>query len=147
MRNDNWEVKPPRLKVAPKIQGTPAKNYFGPSISKVPVVLEADSDEFRPAGVFPDGSAEIFANIPSGGITLPRGGQEVVDCGFSVVLPAGFRCVVTSSVPGVLIDLIDCKRFKVTAINLGGETNLKHGEPIGRIKVEPIYLFEWIVRN
>lgn len=147
MRHDNWGVDSTRPRAAHKFQWTPAKDYFGPSMSKVPVLLEADGDEFMPAPAGPDGSVEVFANLPSGPLLLPRGGQAVVDCGFSLVLPPGFRCVVAGCVPGVVAELVDSKRFKVSVLNLGAETNLKHGEPIGRARVEPVYFFEWIARG
>lgn len=146
MRNDQWKYDPPLVKVAPKIPASPAKDYFGPSISKVPVVLEVDDKDFAPAACS-DGSANILANIPDGDLFLPKGGQAVVDCGFSITLPAGFRCVVSGYIPGLMLDLIECKKFKVTVINLGEETTLKDREIIGKVRVEPIYLFEWIMRR
>lgn len=146
MRGDGWSVQNPYVRAIPKVPASPAKNYSRPEISKVSVLLEADDKAFIPASLGVDGSAVIIANIPSGSLCLPRGGTVVVDCGFSVVLPPGYRCRVSSRVPGLILDTVDSKRFKVNVTNLGDETNLNDRDPIGRLWIEPIYFFEWITR-
>lgn len=146
MRNDGWKVEKQGPTVAPKIASTPAKNYSRPEISKVSVFLEVDSPEFAPSSNGLDGSALIFANIPDGTLVLPRGGTKVVDCGFTVSVPAGYRCRVSSNLHGVILEAVDSKRFKVNVINLGDETTLNNRDAIGRLWVEPVYFFEWITR-
>lgn len=146
MRDDGWKVEKTAPTVAPKMVSTPAKNYSRPEISKVSVVLEYDDPDFAPVSHGTDGSASIFANIPDGSLTIPKGGSRVIDCGFTVSLPAGYRCRVSSAVNGILIDTVDSKRFKVNVVNLGDETTLNDRDAIGRLWVEPVYFFEWITR-
>lgn len=146
MREDGWRVDRTAPRAAPKASYNPAKNYSHPEISKVSVFLEADEDAFVPLPAGVDGSAFISANIPSESLSIPRGGSVIVDCGFAVTLPPGYRCRVSSSVPGILLDIVESKRFKVNAVNLGDETTLKDRETIGRLWVEPVYFFEWITR-
>lgn len=147
MNGDNWSVDPPVPRAAPRMPSTPAKEYYKPEVSKVSVALDADEDCFVPSPLARDGSAPLTANIPGGGVDIPKGGSVVVDCGFSIKLPVGYRCRVSSVVPGVLIDIVDCKRFKVNAVNLGDETKLNDREEIGRLWVEPVYFVEWITRG
>lgn len=146
MRDNGWRIEKPSPSVAPKIASTPAKNYSRPEISKVSVFLEADDQDFVPSSNGSDGSALIFANIPGGTLVMPRGASSVVDCGFTITLPTGYRCRVSSCTPGMLLDTVDSKRFKVNVINLGDETILNDRETIGRLWVEPVYFFEWITR-
>lgn len=129
-----------------KISRSPAKNYHRPEFFKVAVELKADEDAFLPSEASADGSVEVFANIPSGKLLLTRGSSAVVDCGFSMTLPAGYRSRVSSCGPWLLADLVDSKRFKLNIVNLGGDTILNDRDPVGRLWVEPVYFFEWIER-
>jgi hypothetical protein len=126
---------------------SPAKGYSGSCVEKVAVVIKSDEAEFSPSPCDPKGFSEIIANIPSKEIVMVEGSTTIVDCGFSMELPAGYRCMISSCVPGLILELVDSKRFKVNAINLGGETILHDRETIGRIWVEPVYLPEWINRG
>lgn len=146
MRDDGWEVKRHFPKAIPKFPATPAKNYSRPEICRVSVILEADEPSFAPSSTSDDGSATVFANLPSGGLALPHGGSAVVDCGFSVTLPAGYRTRVTSAVAGLSVDVVDSKRFKLSVTNLGEETTLKDRGAIAMLWVEPVYFFDWITR-
>jgi hypothetical protein len=69
-----------------------------------------------------------------------------LDCGFTITLPAGYRCRVSSHASSFVLDTVDSKRFKVNLINLGEETILNDRQAIGRLWVEPVYFFEWITR-
>lgn len=147
MRNDGWKSDPPVPKARPLIANPPAKGYSRPEIERVAVAIESDEDCFRPSSCASDGSAAITANIPSGNLVMPEGASAVIDCGFSLEMPAGYRCRLSSSVPGLVMELVDAKRFKVNAINLGRETILHDRESIGRIWIEPVHFFEWITRG
>ena len=146
MRDDGWEVKSPFPRVAPKAPSTPARNYSRPHISKVAVALEVDELHFSPESTSGDGSAVAFANIPSGSIVLPHGGTAVVDCGFSMTIPPGYRTRVSSAVSGLVVEVVESKRFKVTVINVGSEAILEDRGAIARLWIEPIYFFEWTKR-
>jgi len=145
--DERWRPDPPLPKVFPRPPMTSAKEYARPEISKVAVSIETDADEFMPRQCGRDGSATIFANIPSGELVISKGGSSIVDCGFSVEMPAGYRCRVSSLVVGVVLDSVDSKRFKVNVVNLADQTILKDRQAIGKIWVEPIHLFEWITRG
>ena len=147
MRGENWESDPPLPRARPMMSTSPAKGYSGSCVEKVAVVIKSDEAEFSPSPCDPKGFSEIIANIPSKEIVMVEGSTTIVDCGFSMELPAGYRCMISSCVPGLILELVDSKRFKVNAINLGGETILHDRETIGRIWVEPVYLPEWINRG
>lgn len=147
MRGDGWRRDSPVPRATPVPQTSPVKGYPTHDARRVPVAIESDSEEFGPSDAAPDGSVSIFANIPSGSIRMTEGASVVVDCGFSIEIPMGYRCRVSSSVPGVMLDMVDSKRFKVNAINLGGETILHDRESIGRVWIEPVHFFEWITRG
>lgn len=147
MRGDAWRRDPPVPRAKPRAMGTPAKGYSRPEILRVAVELKADSDEFRPSPCDPEGSSGIVANIPDGEIVIPHCGSAVIDCGFGVKLPAGYRCRVKSYMSSLVFEVVDLKRFKVHATNLGSETILSHGESIGRIWIEPVHFFEWTTKG
>lgn len=147
MRGDNWEPDPPLPKASPKLPGCSAKGYSNPRISRVAASIQSDEDDFVPLPCGTDGAYDIKSNIPAGSITMPSGATAVIDCGFSMALPEGYRCRVSSSVQGIVLETVDSKRFKVNAINLGGQTILHDRESIGKIWVEPVYFFEWIKKG
>jgi len=147
LRDDNWKRDPPLPRANPRLPDSPAKGYSRPEITKVAVAIESDEADFMPTSSAADGSAGIVANIPSGSVVMPEGGSLVVDCGFAVEMPKGYRCRVASSIKGVFLEVVDSKRFKVNAINLGRETILHDRESIGRIWIEPVHFFEWITRD
>lgn len=144
---DAWKRESPLPRAKPKTIGTPAKGYSRPEVAKVAVVLEADSEEFKPSPCDQEGSSGIVANIPGGEMVIPHGGSAVIDCGFGMNLPAGYRCRVKCYMSALVFEVVELKRFKVHATNLGGETILRHGDPIGRIWIEPVYLLNWITRD
>lgn len=147
MRDDKWRVDPPGPRANPRLPESPAKGYSNPELFKVAVAIESDEADFMPTSCHSDGSAQIVGNIPSGSVVVPEGGSLVIDCGFSVEIPKGYRCRVTSSIGGLFMEVVDSKRFKVNAINLGSKTMLLDRKPIGRIWIEPVHFFEWIKRG
>lgn len=147
MRDDGWRREPPVPRARPRPMGTPAKDYSRPEVLKVAVEIKADSEDFRPSPCDAEGSSGIVANIPGGEIAIPHCGSAVIDCGFGMRLPPGYRCRVRSYMSSLAFEVVDLKRFKVHATNLGEETILRHGESIGRIWIEPVHLLEWITRG
>ena len=147
MRDDKWKSDPPIPRAVPKASLTPARNYAQPQILKVAVSLKSDSQEFAPSSCDPSGACEIVANIPSGEIRMEEGSTTVVDCGFSMETPPGYRCSVSSLIQGVILELIDAQRFKVSAINLGQRTILRDKDVIGKVWLEPVHFFEWITKG
>lgn len=147
MRDDGWRRESPVPRAKPKSVCTPAKDYARPKVLKVAVELKSDSDEFRPSPCDQEGSSGILANIPDGEMVIPHGGSAVVDCGFGIKMPPGYRCRVKSYKSSLVFEVVDLKRFKVHATNLGEETILRHGDPIGRLWIEPVHFLEWITRG
>lgn len=147
MRDDGWMRENPVPRAKPKAVRTPAKGYARPEVLKVALELDSDSDEFRPSPCDQEGSSGIVANIPDGETVIPHGGAAVVDCGFGVKLPAGYRCRVKGYASSLVFEVVGLNRFKVHATNLGEETILRHGEPIGRLWIEPVHFFEWSTRG
>jgi hypothetical protein len=147
LSDEDWQSGCRPYRATLKKTRTPAKDYYSPTISRIPVRIQVDDDVFFPSFCERDGSCRVAANIPSGSLSIPRGGSAIVDCGFTVEIPAGYRCRVVSSIDGLLVDLVDSKKFKLNIVNLGGDTNLMHMSEVGRIFIEPIYLFEWAIKG
>lgn len=147
MREDNWKSDPPIPRAVPRSLTTPAKDYSRPSVVKVAVAIKGDSEEFLPTACDASGACEIIANIPSGETRMTEGSMAVIDCGFSIETPPGYRCSVSSLVPGLILEIVDAQRFKVNAINLGQTTILKDRDVIGKIWIEPVHFFEWVTKG
>ena len=146
MKNEYWSSKGSAAHVSSKLPSSPATGYSRPEINKVAVSIEFDDEDFAPN--YSEGSsADIFANLPSGDLFLTPGASEVVDCGVSLKIPAGYRICVSSSIPGTFFNLIDSKRLKLNVFNAGEKATLRHKQNIGKIWIEPVYFFEWITKG
>jgi len=88
-------------------------------------------------------------------ITLPHRASAVIDCGFCMELPKGYRASITarsglasrglmvSNSPGI-IDSDYRGRVKVAVINVGKEIIvIKDGDRIAQMAIEPVYLFDF----
>lgn len=138
--------KPPPVMAKPVQPRSPAFDYFNPDIRKVAVEVVSDGSDFTPSCEGSSCVSEVFANIPSG-LDLVHNSSCVVDCGFSMKLPAGYKCRVESLNPSLFLSVVDCQRFKLNVFNAGDTVRLKDRQKIAKIWVEPVYLFEWIVRD
>lgn len=141
-----WESDKSSATVSPRLPGTPAKGYFCPELKNVAIEIESDGEEFMPS----EGKsciAELVVNIPESKLTISSGGSAVVDCGFSIKIPAGYRYRTESMVPGLFVSSLDSPRFKLNVFNFGDIHTLTHGQKIARMWIEPVYFFEWIVRQ
>lgn len=100
-------------------------------------------------------AVDLIANIPGGSVIMPYRSIEIIDCGFSMELPEGYksligirsglasRGMVVVNAPGV-IDSDYRGRIKVIAANIGKEVLVvKHGERFAQMRVEPVYTFAW----
>jgi len=144
-KNDYWASES-RVKVSSKLPKSPAAGYLAPDIKKVAVQIESDEDDFMPRYSLEDaGRADLVVNIPSGEILFSEGGSDILDCGFSLEIPAGYRLCVSSSVHGFFMELVDSKRIKIKAFNSGEECTLRHKQKVAKMWIEPIYFFEWIL--
>lgn len=147
MRDDGWSRDAPLPKARPRHAGTPAKEYSRPSIERVSLGLEVDDPSFSPSPSDPNGLSKVFAKIPSGSIVISEGGHAVVDCGFGMGLPAGYRVRATSAVQGLIVEVAGIRGFRLSVCNLGGETILNDGQQIGSIWIEPVCPFDWIQKG
>lgn len=146
-RSDGWGCESPLPKATPRRARTPAKEYNRPEVQRVSVGLEVDDPYFSPSPADPNGFSRVRASISSGSIVIPEGGQAVVDCGFGMGLPPGYRVRASSLVPGLMVEVLDLRGFRLSVVNLGAETILNDGQEIGSIWVEPVCFFDWIQKG
>jgi dUTPase len=127
-------------------------SYYSPSFLKVATLIEADDQIFVPSydrGEF--NGATLLANLPNGPLTLSSGGTDVVDCGFSIDLSAGYGFVVESLLGGVFVApcIIENKtkqRVRISVTNARNEVvSIKHKQKFASLSLRPVHLFEWII--
>jgi hypothetical protein len=115
-------------------------DYVRPEIRKVAADIHADDEFFLPRCSSSDGRAEVFANV-SESIELEHGAMAMVDCGFEMSLPAGYRISACGISERLFISLADTKRVKVSVFNSGSKCILQNRQPIAKIWIEPVYFF------
>lgn len=143
---DNWSIKDSKIFVSSKLPKSPALGYVKPEIKKVAIKISSDHEDFIPTYSEDKNAADLFLNTPKE-LIFPKGSQEIIDCGFSLEVPAGYKVCVSSVISSVFITLIDSSRIKVNAINFGEEIILQYKQKIGKIWVEPVYFFDWIKKG
>lgn len=147
MRSDNWKIEKPNMKISAKLPASPAKDYVRPEIRKVAVEIVSDEEEFIPAYAHGCNSAYLLANLTVGELDLISGSSTLIDCGFSLKVPPGYRVEIASSISGLFLSRCDSERMKVNAINVGENLTLHHKQEIARIWIEPVYIFEWVTKG
>jgi hypothetical protein len=147
LRGDGWGFESPLPRATPKPPKTRAKEYSRPEMTKVSVVLDADDASFAPAPSDQHGMSKVSARIPSGSLRISEGGSAVIDCGFGLVVPPGYRVRASGLVPGLLVEVHETSRFRLRVVNLGDETILNDGQQIGSIWIEPVCFFDWTQRD
>lgn len=144
MKNDNWSASERKVHVSSRLPPCPATDFVAPDIKRVATEIKADSEEFVPEYGPGENAAVLLANIPSGFVSFSSGSSETIDCGFSIKVPAGYKVVAQSDIPSLFFKLADSERLKVNAFNTtSSKLVLAHKQAIGRIWIEPVYLFEW----
>jgi hypothetical protein len=139
VKNNVWSTENPRAFVSSALPKSPAKGYVQTEVNKIALTMTADDDFFLPR-CSSDGKAEIFASLP-GEKRLGNGEVSVIDCGFEISIPAGYRLSVSSCVSGLFLSLLDANRIKVSAFNASRECVLHDRQHIGKIWIEPVYFF------
>ena len=149
MTNERWgsERKHPPAAVSPRLPHSPAMDYFCPSLKHVGVEIVADEGDFVPSCYEGLPAADIFGNIPSGELFLSRNSSVTLDCGFSLKVPAGYRCRAESLSPSVFMSIVDSSRFKLELFNAGEGVRLINKQKIAKIWIEPVYFFELIIKE
>lgn len=138
-------------------------DYESPKYHNVVTKIVADDPMFVPK-YKTEGAAcvDLVANIQEDDagkreIALNHRATVVVDCGFSMELPPGFKALISArsgfaskglivtNGPGV-IDSDYRGRVKVILTNVGKEIIVvKHGDRIAQMSIERMFLFDWQV--
>lgn len=132
--------------IRPLLPRSPAVEYSSPTLHQVAVEVASDEKYFLPSCEGASCISEVCANIPSN-LVLSQNSSCVVDCGFSMKLPAGYKCRAESLNPSLFVSIVECPRFKLNVFNVGETVRLIDRQKIAKIWIEPVYLFEWIVRE
>jgi hypothetical protein len=135
------------VRINPLLPHNHASDYFNPKINQVAVEVTWDDRDFMPSCEGTSCVSEVSANIPSSELFLVHNSSCVIDCGFTINLPAGYKCRAESLNPSLFIQIVECPRFKLNVFNAGEAVRLIDRQKIAKIWIEPIYLFEWIVRD
>lgn len=155
------KTKVKKAKVTSKLPPCPAKQLEVPNLFKIKTKIVADDPMFVPK-YQTAGSAcvDLIANLKElerGIIQLPYRATVLVDCGFSMELPYGYKATVSArsglaakglvvvNAPGQ-IDSDYRGRVKVILGNVGKEIIvINHGDRIAQMAIEPVYTFDWLV--
>jgi hypothetical protein len=147
MKNEYWSNENKnKIYVSSKLPPNSAVGYVKPELKKVATKIKADNNEFIPT-YSSKNEADLFINLPSETLLMTTGSSEVIDCGFELEIPNGYKLCVSSQICGLFLNLIDSKRIKVNASNFGKKLILKHKQVIGKIWIEPVYFFDWITKG
>jgi dUTP pyrophosphatase len=157
--NDYWSEKKVK-NVNAIITPTPANNYFKPNLIKINTKIKADEEEFIPKYQTADSvCADLLANLQKEQIEIVSGGCYVIDCGFSMELPRGYKACIASrsgwaskglivnNAPGQ-VDSDYRGRIKICVTNISQNTlTIKNKDRIGQIWIEPVYFFDWEISD
>lgn len=158
---------PVKVKATVKRANSPVKDFYEPPILSVATKIVADDPMFIPKYQTPGSAcADLVANIPVNEflnnerkIALTHRSTLLVDCGFSMELPPGYKaCIaarsslaskglVVANAPAQ-IDSDYRGRVKIIVTNIGKEIlTISHGDRIGQIYLERVTLFDWVVSS
>ena len=154
-----------KVKAEAVLPPSAASDYDCPSILNVVTKIVVDDDQFLPT-YQTEGSAcvDLIANLEEDHaglkrVALSHRATVVIDCGFSMQLPVGYKaCIsarsslankglIVTNGPGQ-IDSDYRGKVKVVVTNVGKEiVVIEHGDRFAQMWVEPVYLFEWVYAN
>ena len=138
------------------LPSSPADNYFKPNLIKINTKIKSDDKDFIPKYQTMDSvCADLLANLNGDNIEINPGQCHLIDCGFSIELPRGYKaCIaarsgwaskglIVNNAPGQ-IDSDYRGRIKICVTNISQQTLVvSHKDRIGQIWIEPVYFFEW----
>lgn len=143
----NWSLNESKVFVSSRLPNSPATGYNKPDFKKIAVSISSDNEDFIPSYENCEYAAILIANIPNKKLILSKNSQAVIDCGFSLEVPAGYKVCASSFISSIYLNLVESSRIQVSVLNLGEELILLHKQKIGKIWIEPIYFFEWITKG
>ncbi|RDJ35249.1 MAG: hypothetical protein DWQ19_10570 [Crenarchaeota archaeon] len=145
-----------RGKVSLQNKKSPAANYSKPELYTVATEIKAENEDFLPTNI--GDYALVKANISDSDDSLAglkkrlnHRATYVVDCGFTMKLPAGYKVRAEASKKwaqrGLFVanSYLEEDQLKLVVINIGHETPMliEHKDSVAQIWVEPVYLFDW----
>lgn len=153
------EEKEKTVLASPIMERTPAADYAEPSLTKVATNIVAEDESFIPKESFPGSPAvDLKANLKANDglnprVSLSHRSTAVVDCGFKLTLPPGYRAYVQPkknlAERGLMVASTYFEReseVKVTVINIGREIlYIEPGQIFAEMTVQPVYAFRWII--
>ena len=149
MKETNYWADSKKYNANSRLPSCVAKNYYVPSINKILTAIKPDDPDFIPV-YFDDSKADIKANIPEKELKINKGGHAIIDCGFYLEVPSGYKISVSTKINYLnnkvfVRDIInDNNRIKILVINSDENVvTISHKDTIGQIYIEPIYFFEW----
>lgn len=129
----------------------PLKGRLG--FTGVPTEIVADDPMFVPQYKTEDAACvDLVANLKENGkVVIQHRGVVLVDCGFSMALPPGYKAEVVAHLSfaslGLIIlsSLVENGRIKVALCNIGqvNPITIKHGQVFAGLILSPIYKFDW----
>jgi len=132
-------------------------NNASKELSVVSTDIVVDDPMFIPQYKTEDAAcADLVANIKEGKIIIPHRKIALVDCGFSMAIPKGYKAeivarsglasqgLIVGNSPGQ-IDPDFRGRIKCILINVGNVNPIiiNHGDRIAQIYITPIFKFNW----
>jgi dUTPase len=141
------------------LPSSPAQDFYNPDLFNVKTEVKADDSKFIPKYEEDSAVADLFANPPADVngqkvFRLPYRSSVLVDCGFEVELPNGYKATITAhpdfAARGLIVPesprIIKKGRVQVPVINVGKEIIvIQEGDSFARMSLEPVYMFDWIV--
>lgn len=157
--NDQLETEVKKVKkiakAKPVVKDSLAASYLNPNLYSVATKIVVDDLEFLPRYQTAGAACVDLKAYIKEKITLPHRCTEVIDCGFSMQIPPGYKACVSarsglaskgliiSNSPGQ-IDSDYRGRVKVIATNVGKEIIvIEPGFRIAQMWIEPVYTFDW----
>jgi dUTPase len=154
------KTKKPKVKVkgkmTPVVNKSLAAEYSVPNILNIATNISVEEDIFVP--VYKDSNmADVRVVVPAlnhqgvQAVRLNHRTVQVLDCGFNIKVPEGFRVKAEAKKAwanrGLFVShcYVENDRLKLMITNIGQETPLvvSHKESIAQIWLEPIYFFEF----
>jgi len=137
-----------------------AANYTAPSLHTVVSKLILDDEAFLPVYNAKETAVVLKVNIPWNHsdpknmnqrppLQLPHRSTVLVNCGFSMEIPAGYRAVIspTSAMAArglMVVPTIFEDKVEVYVTNVGREiVVLNHGDAFAELAIEPVYQIKW----